>query len=315
MTYRTLGKTGLRVSVLGFGAATLGDAYGTADPDESTRAVHCAIDNGINFFDVAPYYGRTLAESRLGAALKGRRHSIVLATKCGRYDLNCFDFSAAGVTQSTEESLARLQTDYLDILHIHDIEFADQRQIIEETIPALRRIQAAGKAKWIGITGLSLTMLRDVAQAVPVDCILSYCRYNLMNTDLQDLLVPFASEKRIGLINASPLHMRVLTNSGPPPWHLATAEMREVGRRVVELCSSRGVSVTDVALQFATRYEHVASTLTGISSESEVYANIRAIESRVDPGLLAEIGNLVAPIRGKMWPSGRKENYDARMAV
>jgi L-galactose dehydrogenase len=313
MTYRTLGKTGLRVSLLGFGAATLGNEYGATEPGEGTRAVHCAIDNGINFFDVAPYYGRTLAESRLGEALKGRRHSIVLATKCGRFDTDCFDFSAARVTQSVEESLSRLQTDYVDILHIHDIEFAERRQIIEETIPALRKVQASGKAKWIGITGLPLTILREVAEAAPVDCILSYCRYNIMNTDLQDLLIPFAVEKRIGVINASPLHMRLLTNAGPPDWHPASPQMRRAGRFVVELCQSRGVSVTDVALQFATRYEHVASTLTGISTEAEVYANIRAIESRTDPTLLAEIEEVVAPIRGKMWQSGLGENQDSRM--
>src|SRR5882762_7454652 len=136
MEMRSLGKTGLQVSRLGFGAAPLGNEYGGMNNAEAQRAIHLAIDNGINFFDVAPYYGRTLAESRLGVALKGRRHSIELATKCGRYDKNGFDFSAARVTQTTDESLARLQTDYLDILHVHDIEFGDRRQIIEETIPA-----------------------------------------------------------------------------------------------------------------------------------------------------------------------------------
>ena len=164
MEYRTLGKTGLKVSRLGFGAATLGNEYGVADPQEIGRAVHLAIDSGINFFDVAPYYGRTLGETRLGDALQGRRHEVIIATKCARYDKTEFDFSAARVTRSIDESLQRLKTDYVDILHVHDVEFGNKRQIVDETIPALRRIQAAGKARFIGITGLTVCMLRDIAE-------------------------------------------------------------------------------------------------------------------------------------------------------
>src|SRR5690349_8685566 len=99
MKYRTLGKTGLRVSILGFGAATLGNEYGANDPREGERAVHAAIDLGINHFDVAPYYGRTLGETRLGEALKGRRDKVVLSTKCARYDVAGFDFSGERVTR------------------------------------------------------------------------------------------------------------------------------------------------------------------------------------------------------------------------
>src|SRR4051812_16789467 len=161
MEMRTLGRTGLQVSRLGFGAAPLGNNYGGMDEEEGRKAINLAIDSGINFFDVAPYYGLTLAEARLGEMLKGRRHEVILATKCARYGLDDFDFSAATVTRTVDESLKRLQTDYLDILHIHDVEFGDKRQIIEETVPAVRRIQAAGKARFIGITGLSLRMLRE----------------------------------------------------------------------------------------------------------------------------------------------------------
>src|SRR5271169_3371600 len=105
MEYATLGGTGLRVSRLGFGASPLGDEFGETDPSEGERAVHCAIDLGINYFDVAPFYGRTLAETRLGTAIKGRRHQVLLATKCGRYDVDRFDFSAPRIRASIEESL------------------------------------------------------------------------------------------------------------------------------------------------------------------------------------------------------------------
>src|SRR6516165_3228306 len=123
MDYATLGRTGLRVSKLGFGASPLGDVFGPADEAETTRAVHCAIDLGINYSDVAPYYGRTLAETRLGIALKGRRDRAIVSSKCGRYDVAQFDFSASRIRRSIDESLRRLQTDYLDIFLAHDIEF------------------------------------------------------------------------------------------------------------------------------------------------------------------------------------------------
>src|SRR5271170_5468300 len=138
MEYATLGRTSLRVSKLGFGASPLGNEFGEVDPAEGERAVHCAIDLGINYFDVAPYYGRGLAETRLGAALVGRRDRVILATKCGRYDVAQFDFSAARIRRSIEESLQRLRTDYLDVFLAHDIEFVEARQIIEEAIPTMR---------------------------------------------------------------------------------------------------------------------------------------------------------------------------------
>src|SRR5205085_9803531 len=94
MQYRPLGKTGLNVSVIGFGAATLGDEYGVLDSETGKRAVHAAIDRGVNLLDTSPYYGRTLSETRLGEALVGHRHKVIIATKGGRNDFDKFDFSA-----------------------------------------------------------------------------------------------------------------------------------------------------------------------------------------------------------------------------
>jgi L-galactose dehydrogenase len=277
MRYHNLGATGLRVSEIGFGAAPLGDEYGKADPLEMQRAVHFAIDNGINFFDVAPYYGRTLAETRLGEALQGRREQVILATKCARYEIDGFDFSPAGVLRSIDGSLKRLRTDYVDILHVHDVEFGCKRQIIEETIPALRGIQSQGKARFIGITGLALRMLRDIALEVPLDCILSYCRYNLLNRDLDKWLAPLALEQNLGLLNASPLHMRLLAETGPPAWHPAPPEVKVAARRVGALCRSRGVSAPKLALQFAVRNPVVSSTFVGMSNIEEAIADIGAV--------------------------------------
>src|SRR5271163_3122618 len=164
MRYRKLGQTDLEVSVLGFGASPLGNVFSVTDPLESTRAIHKAIDLGINFFDVSPYYGVTLAEQRLGLALTGRRNEIILATKCGRYGVDDFDFSAAAVEAGVDASLARLKTDYVDLLQVHDVEFGDVQQIVNETLPALRKMQKAGIARYIGITGYSLKTLARIAE-------------------------------------------------------------------------------------------------------------------------------------------------------
>src|SRR5215207_4597864 len=118
MQYRPLGQTGFNVSVIGYGASPLGHEFGPADFDEGVRAVHAAVDRGINFFDVSPFYGRTVAEDRLGRALEGRRDKVVLATKVGRYGREpeeC-DYSATRVASSVEGSLRRLRTDHVDLL-------------------------------------------------------------------------------------------------------------------------------------------------------------------------------------------------------
>jgi L-galactose dehydrogenase len=309
MEYRQLGKTSLRVSVVGFGASPLGDFYGEIVPAEGTAAVHFAVDQGINFFDASPYYGLTLAEQRLGEALEGRRQKVVLATKCGRYGTNLFDFTAARITASTEESLSRLRTDYVDLLQVHDVEFGEVRQIVEETIPALRKLQTQGKARYIGITGYSLRNLIEIATQVDVDTILTYCRHNLLVSDLDTALAPFAKRCGIGIINASPLHMGVLTEKGTPDWHPAPREVRDAGERVVALCREYGVDASELALRFCLDHPDVATTLVGMSSRAEVERNLKCLALRTNPKLLRGISEIVAPVLNCVWPSGRAENY------
>jgi L-galactose dehydrogenase len=310
MEYRTLGPTGLRVSKLGFGASPLGNEFGAVDPAEGERAVHCAIDLGINYFDVAPYYGRTLAESRVGAALKGRRDKVVLATKCGRYDVDGFDFSAARIRSSIDESLKRLRTDYLDVFLAHDIEFVNRTQIVEEAIPTMRALQREGKTRFIGITGLQLNMLREVAEAAPIDVVLSYCRYNLLITDMDDLLAPFLQQQGIGLINASPLHMGILGAAGPPRWHPASVEVKDAGSKLVQFCEQRGVRASDLALQFCLQHNYVSTTLVGISTAEQVRLNVAAVARSADAAFIQELRALISPFADRSWPTGRPENQD-----
>ena len=310
MIYKVLGKTGLKVSIVGFGASPLGNEFGTADPKEGERAIHYAVERGINYFDVAPYYGRTLAETRLGQALVGYRDKVILATKVGRYDIDQFDFSAVRIMRSVEESLTRLKTDYIDIFQVHDIEFGGKEQIINETLSAMYKLKEAGKVRFVGITGYPLHLLKDVAEAVEVDTILSYCRYNLMDTSMDDVLTPVVKQKGIGLINASPLHMRVLTEKGAPDWHPAPKRVLEVAQKVARHCRSRGVDIADLAMQFALQHDYVAVTLVGMSKVRHVDRNVKSVRVAPDPELLAEVLEMIKPVANICWKEGRPENHD-----
>lgn len=313
MKYRSLGKTGLTVSIVGFGASPLGAEFGTIDPTEGKRAVDRAIELEINYFDVAPYYGRTLAEKRLGAFLQGKRDRVILATKVGRYDKDLpdgFDFSAARVIRSVEESLRRLGTDVIDILQVHDIEFGEKEQIISETLPALYRLKEQGKIRFAGITGYPLGILQDIASSGMVDTILSYCHYNLMNTSLDRMLAPFCSDRHIGLINASPLHMRVLTRKGAPGWHPAPTTVLEAGRRASEWCAAQGVDIADIAMQFALMCPSVATTIVGMSKQIHVDKNVKSVGVEPDAEILAGVLKMIRPVKDINWIVGLPENND-----
>lgn len=310
MIYRTLGKTELNVSILGFGASPLGHEFGTIEGAEGTRAVQLAIDKGINYFDVSPYYGRTLAEELLGAALEGKRQQILLATKTGRYDVDHFNFSARRVVTSLEESLKRLKTDYLDVFQAHDIEFGNKAEIISETVPAMLKLKEQGKVRFVGVTGYPLGLLKEVAESAEIDMVLSYCRYNLMDTALDQVLVPALRRREIGLVNASPLHMRVLTVKGAPEWHPAPEAVLEAGRRAADWCTRQGADISELALQFALDYAPAATTLVGMSKVPHVERNVQVVGTRPDPELLQGVQEIIKPVANTCWVMGRPENND-----
>lgn len=303
-----LGQTGLLVSPIGFGASPLGNVYGPIDVAESCRAVDAAIDGGVNFFDVSPYYGHCLAEERLGQALIGKRQRIVLATKVGRFGLTDFDFSAGAVFRSMDESLTRLKTDYVDLLQVHDVEFGSFDQIAHETLPALQKIRQSGKARFIGITGYPPNFLVRLAQAFPVDTILNYCHYNLLTTSMEDELTPFAITNGIGLINASALHMGVLTKRGAPTWHPAPPEVRDAGRILGDLCLQRGKDISAIAIRFCLDHPYVSTTLVGMATQVEVRANLELLKCKTDTELVKQLRAAIAPAFNIHWPSGNSQN-------
>lgn len=310
MLYRKLGQTNLQVSAIGYGASPLGGVFGGINEATGIRAVRTALDLGVNLVDVSPYYGLTTAETVLGRALAGvPRDSYVLATKVGRYGDDDFDFSARRVTTSVDESLSRLGVDHIDLIQCHDVEFGDLDQVIEETIPALRSLAESGKVRYVGVTGYPLAALEKVTRQVPTDTVLTYCRYNLQDRSLLRWLPTFRAQG-VGVINASVLSMGALTDRGAPPWHPGPPAFQEACAQAARLCAERGTDIAKLALQFALALPGVASTLIGSADPANMERNVAWAEEPMDHDLLAEVEEVLAPVRDLSWPNGRPENAD-----
>lgn len=310
MQYRTLGATGVKVSALAYGGSSLGSAFRDIDEAEGIRSVHVALDNGINLIDTAPYYGATKAETVLGKALKGvARDRYILATKVARYGPNIpdFDFSADRVIRSVDESLARIGVDHIDFIQVHDMEFGNLDQIVNETIPALRKVQATGKVRFIGISCLPIRLYKYVMDRAPVDQIQSYCHYCLNDTALADLL-PYLREKNVGIFNSAPLAMRLLSNEGPPAWHPAPALLREKCAEAAALCRARGSDIGKLALQFSMANPEIHTHVVGTASPARVLQNIADAAAPLDQALLADVLAILKPVHNLTWSSGRPEN-------
>ncbi len=308
MRYRTLGKTGLEVSAIGFGGSPLGGVFGAVDEGACIRTVHAALEAGINLFDVAPFYGLTRAETMIGKCLAGvPRENYLLSTKVGRYGQAEFDFSAARVVRSIEESLERIGVKTIDLLLCHDIEYVSLDQIIEETLPALRQIQKTGKVRFLGVSGLPLKTLETVLSRTELDFALSYCHYSLNDTSLETLL-PVVQAQNVGLINASPLGMGLLTGAALPDWHPAPPELRAAAAEADAYCRRQGADLAHLGLQFALANPQIATTLIGMADEAMLARNLTALGSPPDPELLRAVQEILHPVHNLTWPSGRPEN-------
>ncbi len=153
-------------------------------------------------------------------------------------------------------------------------------------------------------------MLADVAERGGADTVLSYCHYNLMITDMDEHLTPVCQKRRIGLVNASPLHMRILTEQGAPDWHPAPEPVKQAGQKVAQLCQAAGADISELALRFCLDHPYVATTLVGMSKQRHVQTNVRAVSAKIDPALMRRIQETIAPVFNTVWPSGRPENHD-----
>ena len=307
MQYHEIGKTGMRVSSLSFGASSLGGVFRNIKEKEGIRAVFTAIESGINFIDVSPYYGHYKAEIVLGKALKEiPRNSYFLSTKVGRYGkdgINTWDYSSKRAVESVYESMERLSIDFIDLINVHDIEFADLNQVVNETLPALVELREKGIVGHIGITDLQLENLKWVIDHSPkgtVESVLNFCHYCLCDDKLVDFLDYF-EEKEIGVINASPLSMGLLTERGAPDWHPAPESLANACRKAMLYCKAKNYPIEKLAMQFSVRNSRIATTLFSTANPQNVKNNIEFIETPMDEELVREVQKIIGDQQRVSW--------------
>ena len=311
MEYRSLGQTGLKLSALSFGASSLGAEFRPVDINEAMAAVPAALDAGMNFIDTSPFYGRGMSEVLLGPALRGiPRDRYLLGTKLGRYDKAHFDFSAKRVVESVDVSLHRMGVEYLDICLCHDIEFVDMQQIVDETLPALRKIQQQGKVRFVGVSGYPMKMFKFVLDQTSLDVVLSYNHYTLQNT-MYGNLVPYLKSQNVGIMNAAPFSARLLTNDPLPPWHKATPEVRRIAKAAADYCTAHGSDLAKLALQFSIANPDMTTCVTGSARPERIREWARWAEEPLDTELLAEVQKILRPIHNWFYVEGRPENNDS----
>lgn len=307
MKYNKLGNTGMEISELSFGASSLGGVFHSIDPGQAIAATEAAIDGGMNFIDVSPYYGHYKAETVLGKALKGiDRKKYYLSTKVGRYGkdgVNTWDYSGKKAKESVYESMDRLGIDFIDLINVHDIEFADLNQVVNETLPALAELRDKGIVGHVGITDLQLENLQWVIDRVPegtVESVLNFCHYTLNDDKLLDYLDYFES-KGIGVINASPLSMGLLSQRGVPDWHPAPKALIEACKKATEYCNSKGYPIEKLAMQYSVSNPRIATTLFSSANPDNVRKNLAYIEEPMDEELVAKVKEIIGDQQRVSW--------------
>lgn len=307
MKYKELGNTGLKISEIGYGASSLGGVFHSFDEGRGIDSVFAAIDAGINFIDVSPYYGHYKAETVLGKALKQiPRDKYYLSTKVGRYGedgKNTWDYSAERVTRSVYESMERLNIDFIDIINVHDVEFADLNQIVNETLPALVALKEKGVVGHVGITDLQLENLKWVIEHTPkgtVESVLNFCHYCLNDDKLVDFL-DFFEENGVGVISASPFSMGLLTERGVPEWHPAPKALVEACVKAAEHCKAKGYPIEKLAMQFSIQNDRIASTLFSTTRPENLLKNIEYIKEPADEQLVKEVQEIIGDQKRVSW--------------
>ena len=309
MKTRSLGKTGLQVPILSFGASSLGQEFRSVTLDEALGSVKAALDCGLNLIDTSPFYGRGMSEVLLGVALKSiPRDHYLLCTKLGRYDLSHFDFSAKRVAESVDVSLHRLGTDHLDIILCHDIEFVPMQQIVDETLPALRKAREQGKIRFIGFSGYPQKIFRFICDQAEVDCVLNYNQYTLQNTRFADETIAYLEAKGIGVMNAGPFSARLLTDAPLPHWLKEPEEVKGAARRAADLCRARGSSIAKLALQFSIANPGIATTVAGSANPANVREWARWAVEPLDEELVRDVQAIFAPVKNIGHVEGLPEN-------
>lgn len=310
MQYRLLGKTGLNVSRISFGASSLSAVFHSVDEKEAIKAVHAALDAGINYIDVAPAYGGTVSETVLGRALKGiPRSRYFLSTKVGkytdpdRYGNDLLDYSEERIRLSIKESAVRLGTDYFDIIHIHDIEYQDRKHTewaLSEGLEVVHKLKKEGQIGAVSFGIYPMDLWHRIFKDYDIDAALVHNHYCLNDTCLLQLL-PLATEKGIGMINASPFGSGLLTERGPADWHPASREDRDIFLQAAALCKQYETPISKLAIQFSSQHPDIPTTMFSSSNPESVLRNIQWSDEPLNRELLEKVQQVLSPVMNKQW--------------
>ncbi|MCW2594125.1 MAG: oxidoreductase [Jatrophihabitans sp.] len=313
---RQLGGVSLRVTVLGFGAASIGNLYRSVSDAEAHATVHAAWQGGVRYFDTAPHYGMGLSERRLGAALAGYpRADYVISTKVGRIlepnpaptgsDLdNLFDvpddlvrrpdYSADGVRRSLEESLGRLGLDRVDIALVHDPD-DHLDQAITEALPALFQLRDEGVVSAVGVGMNAVAPLRRVVAEADVDCVMVAGRWTLLDRSAEPLLAD-CQRRGVSALAAAPFNSGILASNHPsadsffdytgvPAPVLARAE------QLASICAASGIDLPAAAIQFPLRHPAVTAVVAGMGSESDCWADSALATTAIPENVWERLAN------------------------
>lgn len=297
---RRLGATDIRLPMLGFGAAPIGNLYTEVSDNEAARAIGAALENGIRYFDTAPYYGYGLSESRLGQGLKGvPRDSVRISTKVGRRIhedagrepgregfavagwMAEFDYSRDGVMRSFESSLKRLGTDHVDILLLHDIGRLTHgerhpvmlQQALDEALPAMAELKSSGACGAIGIGVNEQEIAVELLPLFPLDCVMLAGRYTLLEQHASRRIMQEAQARNVGILIAGPYSSGLMSDARAPgtTYNYAPVEPQVLqhAQRIYAVCAEYGVDVGAAALQFPLGHPAVTSVLAGMRNGEE----------------------------------------------
>jgi L-galactose dehydrogenase len=275
MEYTLLGRTGFKVSRLGLGGAPLGGDFGTPVTERMVaNVIDASLEMGINFIDTAPLYGHGESERRIGASLKGKREQFILATKAVTRGV---PYTYENTLQSVESSLMRLQTDWIDLIQVHEPDTATFEQIMNETVPAFIKLKEAGKVRAFGINTANLSLLMRYMRTGIFDTLQFFARYMLIDHTAKDEVLPLARELNMGVINGSVLGMGIL--AGAPAEFLESHHLLldEAKKRMDQLeflrKSELSTGLIEPAMRFSLTCPDIAVTLTGTTSTRSLGLN------------------------------------------
>jgi aryl-alcohol dehydrogenase-like predicted oxidoreductase len=309
MNYRSLGRTGIKVSPYALGAMMFG-AMGNPDHDESIRIIHKGLDAGINFVDTADAYSRGESEEIVGEALKGRRDSVVLATKLHLPmgdDPNQQGNSRRWIMTEVENSLRRLQTDHIDLYQIHR---PDSDTDIEETLSALSDLIHSGKVRAIGSSTMPASDIVE-AQWVAERRGLERFRteqptYSILNRGIETEVLPVAQRYGMGTLVWSPLAKGMLTGrirKGQKTDLRRAARFRSFSderrldavERIIPLAQEAGLPMTHLAMAFAIAHPGVTSAIIGPRTMEHLDDLLAGVDVTLSDEVLDRIDEIVAP--------------------